>query len=139
MELSEVLDVIGSLVAAVKAYGSKLPALVPLASVPSGIKPTPETVAAFEQAVCRFRSQSANSVYRRLNEQFIESLEAFEAGELLSAVQPLLFSLDQLELLHREQAILVTPAEEARIREYRQALRKIMPGNKPELDLPPKW
>ena len=42
VELSQALDIIGNLIASLKQYASKLPAMVPLASVPGGIKPTLE-------------------------------------------------------------------------------------------------
>lgn len=134
MELSEGLDVIGNLIAALKQYASKLPAMVPLASVPGGIKPTPETIEAYENAVARFRSQSGGSAYKKFNEPLIESLEAFEAGKLLGAIQPLLAILDHLDVMKRDKQIVVGPADEKRMSEYRVALNKILPGNKPELE-----
>ena len=134
MELSEGLDVIGNLIAALKQYASKLPAMVPLASVPGGIKPMPETIEAYENAVSRFRSQSGGSIYKKFNEPLIESLEAFEAGKLLGAIQPLLAIVDHLEVMKRDKQIAVSPAEEKRMGEYRAALNKILPGNKPELE-----
>ncbi len=90
MELSEGLDIIGNLIAALKQYASKLPAMVPRSAVPGGIKPTPESIETYEHAVSRFRLQSGGSVYKNFNEPLIESLEAFEAGKLLGAIQPLL-------------------------------------------------
>ena len=134
MELSEGLDLIGNLIAALKQYASKLPAMVPRASVPGGIKPTPETIEAYENAVSRFRSQSGGSVYKKFNEPLIESLEAFEAGKLLGAIQPLLAIVDHLEVMKRDKQIAVSPVEEKRMGEYRAALNKILPGNKPELE-----
>ncbi len=134
MTTGEVLEVIGSLVAALKAYAAKLPAVVHLSVVPGGLKPQPEAIAAYEQAVYRFRTQAAGSAFKRLNEPLIESLEAFETGEVLKAVQPLLFSLDLVDLMQRETTITVAPAEESRLRDYRAALYRIMPGKEPELD-----
>ncbi|MGH7260260.1 MAG: hypothetical protein ACREI9_06220 [Nitrospiraceae bacterium] len=134
MELSAGLDVIGNLIAALKQYASKLPAMVPLASVPGGIKPMPETIEAYENAVSRFRSQSGGSIYKKFNEPLIESLEAFEAGKLLGAIQPLLAIVDHLEVMKRDKQIAVSPSEEKRMGEYRAALNKILPGNKPELE-----
>jgi hypothetical protein len=134
MELNAALDVIGNLIAALRQYASKLPALVPLASVPGGIKPTPEAVEIYEQAVSRFRSQSGASVFKKFNEPLIESLEAFETGNLLKAIQPLLAVLDHLEVMQRDKQVAVSPAEGKRMGEYRAALNKILPGNKPELE-----
>ena len=134
MELSEGLDLIGNLIAALKQYASKLPAMVPRASVPGGIKPMPETIEAYENAVSRFRSQSGGSIYKKFNEPLIESLEAFEAGKLLGAIQPLLAIVDHLEVMKRDKQIAVSPVEEKRMGEYRAALNKILPGNKPELE-----
>jgi len=134
VELSQALDIIGNLIAALKQYASKLPARVPLASVPGGIKPTPESIEAYENAVSRFRSQSGGSVYKKFNDPLIESLEAFEAGKLLGSVQPLLAVLDHLDVMKRDKLIAVLPPDEKRVAEYRTALHKILPGNKPELD-----
>lgn len=134
MELSQALDIIGNLTASLKQYASKLPAMVPLAAVPGGIKPTLEAIDAYEAAVSRFRSQSGSAVYKKFHEPLIESLEAFEAGKLLGAIQPLLAILDQLEGLKRDRQITVTSEEDKRLVEYRTALNRILPGNKPELE-----
>jgi len=134
METGEALDLIGSLVAALKGYTAKLPAVVHLAAMPGGLKPQPEAVTAYEQVVYRFRSQAAASAFKRLSEPLIDSLEAFEAGEILKAVQPLLLALDLLELMQREKTIAVAPAEEGRLRDYRAALHRMMPGKEPELE-----
>lgn len=134
MELSEGLDVIGNLIAALKQYASKLPAMVPRSAVPGGIKPTPESIETYENAISRFRSQSGGSVYKKFNEPLIESLEAFEAGKLLGAIQPLLAVVDQLEVMRRDKQIAVNPVDEKRLGEYRAVLNKILPGNKPELE-----
>ncbi|MBI3604390.1 MAG: hypothetical protein HY205_08110 [Nitrospirae bacterium] len=134
METSDALDIIGNLVSALKAYATKLPAVVHLSVVPGGLKPTPEAVASYEQAVYRFRSHSTGAALKRLNESLIQSLEAFEMGLVLKAIQPLLLCLDHLELWQREKAITMTSADEKRLREYRQALHHIMPGKEPELE-----
>jgi hypothetical protein len=134
MEAGQALDLIGSLVAALKGYAVKLPTVVHLLAMPGGLKPQPEAVAAYEQAVYRFRTQAAGSAFKRLSEPLIESLEAFEAGEVLKTVQPLLLALDLLELMQREKTITVAPAEEGRLRDYRAALHRIMPGKEPELE-----
>lgn len=133
METGEALDVIGGLVSALKLYASTLPEVSPVVG-PSGLKPAPEAAATYEQLVYRFRKQSGASAFRRLNEPLIESLEAFESGWVLRAVQALLRSLDQLELMKREQEITMVQREEERLREYRATLHKIMPGNEPELE-----
>ena len=134
MELNQALDIIGHLISALKQYASKLPAVVPRAAVPGGIKPTLESIETYEQAVSRFRSQSGNSVYKKFHEPLIESLEAFEAGRLIGSIQPLLAILDHLDTLKRDKQILVGQADDKRMGEYRTMLNKILPGNKPELD-----
>ena len=134
MQTGEVLDAIGGLSSQLKAYAAKLPAIVQLTVVPTGIKPKPEAVDAYEAIVSRFRNQSAGTAYKGLNEAFVESLEAFEVGKLLGSVQPLLAVLDHLERMQRDQEITADQADARRIAEYRAGLHKILPGNKPELD-----
>lgn len=133
VETGDALEVVGVLVSQLKLYSSKLPAVVPLSVVPGGYKPSPEAVAAYEQAVSRFREQAGASALRRLYDSLVESLEAFEAGWVLKAVQSLLLSLDLLEHMQGEQAIRLAPEEEGRLREYRSSLQKILPGKNPEL------
>ena len=58
METSAVLDRIGELIAQLKGYASKLPPVVHLASVPTGVKPKPEAVEVFEQALRQIASQA---------------------------------------------------------------------------------
>ncbi|MDE3243672.1 MAG: hypothetical protein KGO52_13220 [Nitrospirota bacterium] len=134
MTTGEVLEIIGSLVSALKAYCAKLPAVVHLSMIPGGVKPTPEAIEAYEQTVYRFRTQSAPTPFRTLTDLFIESLEAFEAGKVLAAVQPLLTLLDHLERMQRDKEIAIASADEKRLKDYRQSLYKIMPGNQPELE-----
>ncbi|MGQ0810196.1 MAG: hypothetical protein ACT4OO_03110 [Nitrospiraceae bacterium] len=134
MEASEVLDAIGGLVSQVKAFSTKLPAVVSMSVVQGGMKPTLEAVEAYEKTVSRFRDQSGASVYRRLNDPLVDSLEAFEGGKLLSAVQPLLAVLDHLAQMQRDREITVGPAEDKRMGEYRATLNKILPGSQPELE-----
>ena len=134
MQTGEVLDAIGGLSSQLKAYAAKLPAIVHLTVVPTGIKPKPEAVDDYEAIVSRFRNQSAGTAYKGLNEAFVESLEAFEVGKLLGSVQPLLAVLDHLERMQRDQEITTDQADARRIAEYRAGLHKILPGNKPELD-----
>ncbi|MBM4124477.1 MAG: hypothetical protein FJ246_05940 [Nitrospira sp.] len=134
MGTSDVLDMIGNLVSELKGYAAKLPTVVHLSVMPGGLKPTPEATAAYEQAVYRFRSQSAGSAFKRLNEPLIQSLEAFEGGLVLKAIQPLLFCLEYLELLQREKTVTMTAADDKRLKEYRNALHRILPGKEPELE-----
>jgi hypothetical protein len=105
-----------------------------LTVVPTGIKPKMESIDDYEAIVSRFRTQSAGTAYKALNEALVESLEAFEVGKLLGSVQPLLAVLDHLERMQRDKEITVDQAEIRRIGEYRAGLHKILPGNKPELD-----
>ena len=134
MQTGDVLDVVGGLTSQLKTYAAKLPAIVHLTVVPTGIKPKPEAVDDYEVMVSRFRSQSAGTAYKSLNDSFVESLEAFEAGKLLGSVQPLLAVLDHLERMQRDKEIEMGQLDEKRIAEYRASLHKILPGNKPELD-----
>ena len=134
MTCPEVLDLLGSLVSALKAYGAKLPPVVHLSSLPGGVKPTPEAIEAYETTVSRFRDQSGKSVYRRVDDHLLYSLVAYGAGQLLSAIQPLLAMLDLLEAMQHDKDIVVTPAEAKRLEEYRVALNKLLPGNQPELE-----
>jgi hypothetical protein len=134
MQTGDVLDAIGGLSSQLKAYAAKLPAIVHLTVVPTGIKPKPEAVDEYEAIVSRFRSHSAATVYKGLNEAFVESLEAFEVGKLLGSVQPLLAVLDHLERMQRDNEITADQTDARRLAEYRAGLHKILPGNKPELD-----
>jgi len=134
MDTSVVLETIGGLTSQLKTYAAKLPVVVHLSVVPSGYKPQEEAVGEYEKLVSRFRGQSGGTAYKGLNELFIESLEAFEAGKLLGSIQPLLAVLDHLERMQRDKEIEVGRLDEKRLVEYRAALNKILPGNKPELD-----
>jgi hypothetical protein len=102
--------------------------------MPTAVKPKFEAVEEYEGVVSRFRSQSAGTPYKGLNELFVESLEAFEVGRLLGSVQPLLSVLDHLERMQRDKEIEIGRPDEKRTGEYRFVLNKILPGNKPELD-----
>jgi len=53
---------------------------------------------------------------------------------LFGSIQPLLAVLDHLERMRRDQEIEVGRLDEKRLGDYRAALSKILPGNKPELD-----
>ena len=134
MQTADVLDVIGGLIAQLKIYASKLPPIVHLSAVPTGVKPQFEAIEEYEEIVSRFRKQSAGTSYRGLNELFVESLEAFEVGRLLGSIHPLLSVLDHLERMQRDKEIEFGRADQGRTGEYRSTLNKILPGNKPELD-----
>jgi len=134
MQTADTLDAIGGLLAQLKAYAVKLPAIVHLAAVPSGVKPKMEAVDDYEDIVSRVRDQSVGTPYKGLNESFVASLEAFEVGNLIGSVQPLLAVLDHVERMQRDKEIEVGRIDEKRVMEYRAALHKILPGNKPELD-----
>lgn len=138
MLTAELLDAIGGLTSLIKIYAARLPPIVHLNAVPSGVKPSLEAVDDYETIVFRARSQSAGTPYKGLNEPFVSSLEAFEIGHLLGAIQPLLSVLDHVERMHSEKEIEVRRVDEQRLKEYRAALRKILPGNRPELDEPTK-
>ena len=134
MQTADVLDAMGGLVAQLKMYAAKLPPIVHVSAIPIGVKPKFEAVEEYEEIVSRFRSQSAGTPYRGLNELFVESLEAFEVGRLLGSVHPLLSVLDHLDRMQRDQEIEVGRIDQGRTGEYRSALNKILPGNTPELE-----
>ena len=134
MQTVDLLDTIGGLTSRLKTYAAKLPSVVHLTAVPTGVKPQLEVIEEYEELISRIRTQSAGTPYKTLNESLLESLEAFEVGRLLGAIQPLLSLLDQLERMKEDREIEVGRIDESRIQEYRSALRKIMPGNKPELE-----
>jgi hypothetical protein len=134
METSDVLDAMGGLVAQLKIYAAKLPPIVHLSAVPTGVRPKFEAVEEYEEIVSRFRNQSAGTPYKGLNELLVESLEAFEVGRVLGSVHPLLSMLDHLERMGRDKEIEIGRINEMRTAEYRSTLNKILPGNKPELD-----
>ena len=58
MQTADVLDAMGGLVAQLKTYASKLPPIVHLSAVPTGVKPNYEAIEEYEEIVSRFRSQS---------------------------------------------------------------------------------
>jgi hypothetical protein len=134
MQTGDVLDAMGGLVAQLKTYAAKLPPIVHLSTVPTGVKPKFEAVEEYEEIVSRFRNQSAGTPYKGLNELLVESLEAFEVGRLLGSVHPLLLVLDHLERMGRDKEIEIGRIDETRTGEYRSTLNRILPGNKPELD-----
>jgi hypothetical protein len=97
------------------------------------VKPKPEAIGIYEEIVTRVRMRSAGTGYRTLSDSFVDSLEAFEGGNLLGATQPLLAVLDHLERMRQDKEIEVRQIDEKRIAEYRAILRQILPGNTPEL------
>lgn len=134
MDTGQVLETIAALTAQLKQYTAKLPAIVPLSAVPGGLRPSEEAVDTYEGTVYRFRDQGGASAFKRFIELFIESLEAFEGGRVLGSVQPLLLVLDHLEAMQREQTIALNARDEGRLKEYRVALNKMLPGKEPELE-----
>ena len=134
MLTGEVLDGVGGLTAHLKTYAAKLPPIVYLSAVPSAVKPSFEAVESYETIVSRVRNQSAGTPYKALNESLVSSLEAFEIGNLLGAVQPLLSALDHLERMQRDNEIEIGRIDDKRLKEYRATLHRVLPGNQPELD-----
>lgn len=133
MLTAEMLDAIGGLTAHVKAYAATLPSVVQLKTLSSGVKPSAEAIDNYEVIVSRTQRQSAGTPYKALNELVVSSLEAFEQGNLIGTVQTLLAVIDHLERMQRDQEIEVGRRDETRLTEYRLALRKVLPGNQPEL------
>ncbi|MFY4728129.1 hypothetical protein [Nitrospira sp. BLG_2] len=136
MLTTEVLDAVGGLASYLKSYAAKLPPIVHLSTPSAGLKPSFEAVDSYETIVSRVRSQSSGTPYKALNESLVSSLEAFEIGNLIGAVQPLLSALDHLERMQRDKEIEMGRMDEKRLHEYRAGLHKVLPGNKPELDGP---
>ncbi len=134
MLIGEVVDAIGGLSAYVKTYAATLPSIVHLKTMPSGVKPSVEAIDNYEVIISRARRQSVGTPYKALHESLVCSLEAFEQGNLIGTVQALLAVIDQLERMHRDQEIAVGQMDEKRLTEYRVALRKVLPGNRPELE-----
>jgi len=136
LEPSQVLDVMGEVIAALSGFSVKVPAHSCM-SIPGGIRPTLEAVESYEETVYRFRSH-AGRTFKVLTPMFIESLEAFEAGRVFDAVPPLVQALDLLVDLHKQEKVVFTPVEKTRIRNLHQRIGKIMPEtNQPEVDMPP--
>lgn len=136
MLTTEVLDAVGGLTSHLKSYAAKLPPIVRLSALSAGLKPSFEAVDSYETIVSRVRNQSSGTPYKALNESLVSSLEAFEIGNLIGAVQPLLSALDHLERMQRDKEIEMGRMDEKRLHEYRAGLHKVLPGNKPELDSP---
>ncbi len=135
MEVAQALDTFGELLAALAALAVKVPAKS-FMSIPGGLRPTEEAIEKYETTVCRFRER-AGATWRVLNEFFIESLEAFEAGRIFDAVPPLFQALERVVEMHKEGNVNFTSAEQDRVRDFHQRLGKIFPdANTSEVDLP---
>ena len=115
MLTADFLDTVGGLTSLIRSYAAKLPPIVHLNAVPTGVKPSLEAVESFETIISRARNQIAGTPYRRLTESLLSSLEAFEVRHLLGATQPLLSILDHLERMHDEQEIAVGRLDEQRV------------------------
>ena len=88
MQTADVLDALGGLLSQLKAYAAKLPPIVHLTAVPTGVKPKFEAVEEFEEILSRFRTQAAGTVYKTLNPLCVEALEAFEVGAAGLSLRP---------------------------------------------------
>ena len=134
LDTDQIIDTFGELVSALAAFAAKVPATSSM--VNQSIRPTEETIEAFEEVVYRFRNRSG-MIFRILNPFFIDSLEAFESGKVFDAVPPLLQAVEQLVELHKEEKVEYTDQQQRRIREFHQRLEKILPeASQPEVDLP---
>ncbi len=134
LEVDQVIDTLGELVAGLAAFAAKVPAQSFM--VNQSMRPTEETIEGYENTVYRFRDR-AGITFRFLNSFFIDSLEAFEAGRVYDAVPPLLLAVEQLVELHKDEKVKYTDQQQNRIREFHLRLEKILPEkNKPEVDLP---
>jgi hypothetical protein len=134
LNVDQIIDTFGELVSVLAAFAAKVPAQSFM--INQSIRPTEETIEAFEDAVYRLRDRSGVT-FRILNSFFIDSLEAFEAGKVFDAVPPLLQAVEQLVELHKDETVEYTDQQQKRIREFHQRLEKILPeSSQPEVDLP---
>ena len=137
IEPSQVVEILGELIAALAAFAAKVPSKS-LMAIPGGVKPTLEVAESYEEIVYRFRDKAGKSTFKVLSPYFLDSLEAFEGGRVFDAVRALELAVEQLVELHKEEKVTFTPAEQDRIRDYHRRLEKILPEtSKPEVDLPP--
>ena len=113
LDTDQIIDTFGELVSALAAFAAKVPATSFM--VNQSIRPTEETIEAFEEVVYRFRNRSG-MIFRILNPFFIDSLEAFESGRVFDAVPPLLQAVEQLVELHKEEKVEYTDQQQRRIR-----------------------
>ena len=81
---------------------------------------------------CDFERAEWSSPFKGLQEYLLESLEAFEVGNVLGSVQPLMAVLIRWSGCSGIRS--GSMAEDKRMGEYRAALIKILPGNQPELE-----
>lgn len=136
METDGLLDIIGEMIATLATFSAKVPAQS-FMNQPGGIRPTPEAVEAYEDAVYRFRD-GAGKTFKSLTPFLIESLEAFETGEVFHVVPPLIQALDQLVEIQKIGHITLSERDNTRRVEFLRRLYKIFPDAiKPEVDLPP--
>ena len=137
IEPSQVVEILGELIAAIAVFAAKVPSKS-LMAMPGGIRPTLEIAESYEEIVYRFRDRAGKSTFKVLNTYFLDSLEAFEGGRVIDAVTSLQQAVEQLVELHKEEKVTFTTAERERIREYHRRLDKILPEtSKPEVHLPP--
>jgi len=61
MHTADLLDTIGGLTSRLKTYAAKLPSVVHLTAVPTGVKPQLEVIEEYEDLVSRIRMQSAGT------------------------------------------------------------------------------
>jgi hypothetical protein len=135
IEPGQVVDTLGELTASLAAFAAKVPAKSMMA-LPGGLRPSPESVEAYENTVYRFRDK-VGATYKPLPAFFVESLEAFEAGKVMDAVPPLLQCVERLVELHNENTITFTPPQQQRLRDYHRRLEKLIPeATQSEIDLP---
>ena len=136
MNTDQALDIIGNIIATLTTFSAKIPAQSFMVQ-PGGIRPTPEAVEAYEDAVYRFRD-GAGMTYKGMTPFLIESLEAFETGQVFHVVSPLLQALEQLTEIHKGGKVSISEREQSRLLEFLRRLHKIFPdATKPEVDLPP--
>ncbi len=135
MDAAQMLDTFAALLAALAALAAKVPAKS-FMHMPGGLRPTDEAVDQYETTVCRFRER-AGTTWRGLNEFFVASLEAFEAGRIFDAVPPLFQALERVVESHKDGAVRLTAAEQERVRDFHRRLETILPdAHTPEVELP---
>jgi len=122
---TQVVDILGELIAALAAFAGKVPAKTFMA-MPGGIRPTPEAVESYEEIVYRYRDRAGKSTFKVLNSYFLDSLEAFEGGRVFDAVPSLQQAVEQLVELHKQERVKFTAADQDRIREFHRRLEKMV-------------
>jgi len=135
LQPGQAVDTLGELIGCLSAFSAKIPAASRMV-LPGGVRPTEEAVETYEAIVYRFRDR-AGMTYKLLPPLFVESLEAFEAGNVFDVVPHLLQCVEKLVDLHNQKVIKFTPEQQQRIRDYHRRLEKIVPeANQSEVDLP---